>query len=64
MSTAAGKPERLGDDKPIIDENIVDFNGPEDPQRPLNWPVGKKVTITICYSLLTMCRTWASTMSV
>ena len=44
------------------DPNIVDFDGPDDPYRPLNWLMRKKLTTTALYSLTTMGSTWASTM--
>lgn len=39
---------------------IVDFDGPDDPYRPLNWPTHKKVVTTMLYGLVTMTATWAS----
>ncbi|KIM99526.1 hypothetical protein OIDMADRAFT_146184 [Oidiodendron maius Zn] len=39
---------------------IVDFDGPEDPYHPLNWPFRKKVVTTLLYGLTTMGATWAS----
>jgi hypothetical protein len=39
---------------------IVDFDGPDDPYRPINWPMRKKVITTILYGLTTMGATWAS----
>ncbi|KAI1494726.1 polyamine transporter 1 [Biscogniauxia mediterranea] len=39
---------------------IVDFDGPDDPYRPLNWPTHKKVITTLLYGLVTMTATWAS----
>lgn len=39
---------------------IVDFDGPEDPYRPINWPTKKKVVTTLLYGLLTMSASWAS----
>lgn len=42
--------------------NIVDFDGPDDPYRPLNWPMRKKLITTALYSATTMGSTWASTM--
>jgi hypothetical protein len=33
---------------------IVDFEGPDDPYRPLNWSFGKKATTTVLYGLTTM----------
>ena len=39
---------------------IVDFDGPDDPYRPLNWPFTKKVITTALYGFTTMGSTWAS----
>lgn len=39
---------------------IVDFDGPDDPYRPVNWPFRKKVITTLLYGLTTMGSTWAS----
>lgn len=33
---------------------IVDFDGPDDPYRPLNWPFHKKAITTVLYGLTTM----------
>ncbi|KAI1450571.1 polyamine transporter 1 [Annulohypoxylon stygium] len=41
-------------------EYLVDFDGPDDPYRPVNWPWQKKVTTTLLYGLVTMAATWAS----
>ncbi|KAF1954278.1 MFS general substrate transporter [Byssothecium circinans] len=41
-------------------ETLIDFEGPDDPHQPLNWQFGKKVVITLLYSLCTMGSTWAS----
>ncbi|KAK5657565.1 hypothetical protein OQA88_3138 [Cercophora sp. LCS_1] len=41
-------------------EQIVDFDGPDDPYRPMNWPLKKKFTTTLLYGLITMSATWAS----
>ncbi|KAJ5718461.1 hypothetical protein N7488_004107 [Penicillium malachiteum] len=40
--------------------NIVDFDGPEDPYRPMNWSFKKKALTTILYGMTTMGATWAS----
>ncbi|KAI5306184.1 hypothetical protein KEM56_001932 [Ascosphaera pollenicola] len=42
------------------DDVIVDFDGPDDPYKPLNWPFRKKCITTILYGLTTMGATWAS----
>ncbi|KAL9092347.1 MAG: hypothetical protein Q9165_004521 [Trypethelium subeluteriae] len=39
---------------------LVDFDGPDDPYRPLNWPYRKKVITTVLYGFTTMGATWAS----
>ncbi|KIW65349.1 hypothetical protein PV04_07615 [Phialophora macrospora] len=41
-------------------EDLVDFDGPEDPYRPLNWAMKKKVITTALYGFTTMTATWAS----
>lgn len=42
------------------EEELVDFDGPNDPYRPMNWPTHKKVSTTLLYGLVTMTATWAS----
>lgn len=39
-------------------QTIVDFDGPDDPFRPLNWPLRKKVWVTLAYGLMTAAATW------
>jgi MFS family permease len=39
---------------------LVDFDGPDDPYNPLNWPFRKKAATTALYGLTTMGATWAS----
>ena len=39
---------------------LVDFEGPDDPYRPLNWPMRKKVITTLMYGLTTAGATLAS----
>ena len=39
---------------------LVDFEGPDDPYRPLNWPMKKKVVTTMLYGLTTMGATLSS----
>ncbi|KAI9815117.1 MAG: hypothetical protein M1827_002960 [Pycnora praestabilis] len=39
---------------------VVDFDGPDDVYRPLNWPFRKKVITTVLYGFTTMGATWAS----
>ncbi|OJI97509.1 hypothetical protein ASPVEDRAFT_295931 [Aspergillus versicolor CBS 583.65] len=42
------------------DDVIVDFDGPDDPYRPLNWGFRKKAITTVLYGLTTMGATWSS----
>ncbi|MCJ1393634.1 hypothetical protein MMC18_006509 [Xylographa bjoerkii] len=39
---------------------LVDFEGPDDPYRPMNWPMRKKVVTTVLYGFTTMGATFAS----
>lgn len=39
---------------------VVDFDGPDDPYRPVNWPMRKKVITTALYALTTTASTWSS----
>lgn len=39
---------------------LVDFDGPDDPYRPLNWPFKKKAVTTVLYGFTTMGATLAS----
>ncbi|KAJ4331474.1 hypothetical protein N0V95_009879 [Ascochyta clinopodiicola] len=39
---------------------LVDFDGDDDPYRPMNWPTKKKILTTMMYGLTTMTATWAS----
>lgn len=39
---------------------LVDFDGPDDPYRPINWPFRKKVITTVLYGFTTMGSTFAS----
>jgi MFS transporter, DHA1 family, multidrug resistance protein len=46
--------------QPTAEDVIVDFEGPDDPYRPINWPTKKKVVTTLLYGFITMTATWAS----
>lgn len=46
--------------QPTAANVIVDFDGKNDPYRPINWPTKKKVITTALYGLCTMSATWAS----
>lgn len=40
--------------------NVVAWDGPNDPQNPMNWTKSKKYTVTVFYASLTFCVTFAS----
>ncbi|KAE8152815.1 major facilitator superfamily domain-containing protein [Aspergillus avenaceus] len=42
------------------EDAIVDFDGPDDPYRPMNWGFKKKAMTTVLYGLTTMGATWSS----
>lgn len=39
---------------------LVNFDGDDDPYRPMNWPTKKKILTTFMYGMTTMTATWAS----
>jgi hypothetical protein len=41
-------------------DNLVDFDGDDDPYKPMNWPFRKKCITTLLYGLTTMGATFAS----
>lgn len=57
-----GLPERdiTNPAPPTRDPNLVDWDGPEDPENPMNWGLAKKNYITIMLSLVTFCVTFSS----
>ena len=48
------------EDKPTEEDQIVDFDGDDDPYHPVNWAIRKKIITTATYGFLTMSATWAS----
>ncbi|KAF7443235.1 ProP Permease of the major facilitator superfamily [Pyrenophora tritici-repentis] len=46
--------------QPTTHDVLVDFDGDDDPYRPVNWPTKKKINTTLMYGLTTMSATWAS----
>ncbi|KAF1357654.1 MSF membrane transporter [Lizonia empirigonia] len=46
--------------QPTAADVLVDFEGDDDPYRPMNWPTKKKVLTTFMYGMTTMTATWAS----
>ena len=42
------------------DPNLIEWDGPEDPENPMNWPASKKWTVTLALGMMTFCVTFAS----
>ena len=64
--TSAVPPEKplthpLAHEKTTADA-LVDFDGPDDPYRPINWTPKKKWLTVLFYGLTTMCSSWNSSM--
>ncbi|KAI7666716.1 MFS general substrate transporter, partial [Hortaea werneckii] len=67
LSRIRSRPARRSFTHPLANEKtnqdvLVDFDGPDDPYRPLNWPFGKKAITTVLYGFTTMGATFASTL--
>ena len=52
--------ERGHDAAPIIDEFLVEFSGPDDPDNPKNWTTRRRWGITVVVGLLVFTVTFAS----
>ncbi|KAN0112715.1 MFS general substrate transporter [Hyaloscypha variabilis] len=42
------------------DPNLIEWDGPEDPENPMNWPTNKKWIVTLALGMMTFCVTFAS----
>jgi DHA1 family multidrug resistance protein-like MFS transporter len=47
-------------DAPVVDEFLVEFSGPDDPDNPKNWTTGRRWGITVVVGLLVFTVTFAS----
>jgi hypothetical protein len=61
----ASSPESIAntdiqDEETELDPNIVDFNGPDDPANPMNWPFAKKWGMVFLISAITFLTPLAS----
>ncbi|KAH8703333.1 putative MFS multidrug transporter [Talaromyces proteolyticus] len=62
-STPSEKAAQLDEDTPETrDPNLVDWNGPDDPQNPMNWPLSRKLVITVTISVITLLTPLGSSM--
>ncbi len=57
-SRKADEPEK--EEQKVKDPNLVEWNGPDDPENPQNWPNGKKWRVTMALAFMTFCVTFAS----
>jgi MFS transporter, DHA1 family, multidrug resistance protein len=55
-------PEEQGEQtaQPATDPNLIEWDGPDDPENPLNWSKSKKWITTCVLGLMTFCVTFAS----
>jgi MFS transporter, DHA1 family, multidrug resistance protein len=42
------------------DPNLIEWDGPDDPENPMNWPASKKWIVTLALGMMTFCVTFAS----
>jgi hypothetical protein len=42
------------------DPNLIEWDGPNDPQNPMNWPFSKKCRVTGVFASMTFCITFSS----
>lgn len=52
--------EKKKHEEPPRDPNLIVWDGPNDPENPMNWPASKKWIVTITLGLMTFCVTFAS----
>ncbi|KAK1839423.1 cycloheximide resistance protein, partial [Colletotrichum chrysophilum] len=57
------EPEKSAEEETPHDPNIVDFDGPNDPEHPLNWPTTRKTITIIIVSLTALLSPIGSTIS-
>ena len=61
------KGDQVGDDEGATepeqtekDPNLIEWDGPDDPENPMNWPKTKKWIVTLTLGFMTLCVTFAS----
>lgn len=52
--------QEKNEDVPVVDEFLVEFSGPDDPDNPKNWTPRKRWAITVIVGLLVFTVTFAS----
>lgn len=49
------KPNQIDEPQPqALDPDLVDWDGPDDPDNPMNWPRGRKLVVTASISAITL----------
>ncbi|KIM93298.1 hypothetical protein OIDMADRAFT_173323 [Oidiodendron maius Zn] len=51
---------RVQGEELMKDLNLIEWNGPDDPENPMNWSLRKKVLLTSTLAMMTFCVTFAS----
>lgn len=51
-----GRAPATGEDAPSADPHVVGWDGPEDPENPMNWPFGRKAAAVSIISSITFIR--------
>ena len=54
------QPDAPATDAPAKDPNLIEWDGPDDPENPMNWGRTKKWIVTVMLGLMTFCVTFAS----
>lgn len=56
VDTLASREECTGEAKDItmVNDDIVDWDGPDDPQNPMNWTVGKRYLHAVLISSIAL----------
>ena len=52
--------EKKKQEEPPKDPNLIVWDGPNDPENPINWPARKKWIVTVTLGFMTFCVTFAS----
>lgn len=53
-------PQQSEEQEKAKDPNLIEWDGPNDPENPMNWPMSKKWRVTVAMGLMTFCVTFAS----
>lgn len=60
LETGDVEAEKKKHEEPPRDPNLIVWDGPNDPENPMNWPQSKKWIVTVALGMMTFCVTFAS----